>query len=540
MIETLRVRGVGGIDAAVLDFTGRFIVITGESGSGKSSLVRALEFLSGRRAQLSSIRSGADEAVVEALWSPIDGEDEAVTRRSLSRAGKGRVAIRGAMATAGELAAFCAPRLGIQSQFAQLDLLDPARQLELVDLCGGEALLAAKSRLAEVFPEMLAAERAILDVKRRQAEVERALEGAPARVRQIRALQLRPESEREWASELETVERQLKDADRYEGLVRRMQGGDQEVDLTEQIALLLREAYAVAPEESLARWTELGETALSSLQELFAAVRSELGVLPREALEEAQEKLEARLGALRRLKRETGLDSSAALLAYLDEVEGQNAWLRDSRGEMERLQARAAELRTETAALARSLRSLREAAAKRFEASVNRHLGDLAMTDVRFSVLVNRLEKVRATGAETVAFLLAQKDLPPGPVSRVASGGELSRILIAIQASMEPERLPSTLVFDEVEAGLGGRTALLAGEKLREISRHCQTVLITHEATIAAMADQHFLVSRKGDETEVRGISGEQRIAEIARMLAGSDTPEALDHARALLERRNL
>jgi DNA repair protein RecN (Recombination protein N) len=178
---------------------------------------------------------------------------------------------------------------------------------------------------------------------------------------------------------------------------------------------------------------------------------------------------------------------------------------------------------------------MREKAAASFESRVNRHLNDLAMDDIEFLTSLNKLDKVRSSGAESVTFMLNQKSLPPNPVARVASGGELSRILIAIQASIESDQLPGTLVFDEVEAGLGGRTALLAGEKLKEISENCRTILITHEATIAAMADQHFVVTRTGDETEIREISGDERAREIARMLAGSESREAMEHARSLL-----
>ena len=125
---------------------------------------------------------------------------------------------------------------------------------------------------------------------------------------------------------------------------------------------------------------------------------------------------------------------------------------------------------------------------------------------------------------------------PPLPVGKTASGGELSRILIALQLSLGDEQLPGTLVFDEVEAGLGGKTALLAGQKLRELSERCRTILITHEAAIASMADQHFLVRRFGNETTVTEVSDTEREKEIARMLAGDDnSPEALEHARSLL-----
>jgi DNA repair protein RecN (Recombination protein N) len=155
------------------------------------------------------------------------------------------------------------------------------------------------------------------------------------------------------------------------------------------------------------------------------------------------------------------------------------------------------------------------------------------MEDARFSVEIERLDRVRATGAEGAVFTLEQGG-PPCPVSKVASGGELSRILIAIQASME-RRGSGALVFDEVEAGLGGRTALLAGKKLRELSGNGRVILVTHEATIAAMAEQHFVVRRDGDGTRVFEIDGEERVREIARMLAGSESAEAMEHARALL-----
>jgi len=179
---------------------------------------------------------------------------------------------------------------------------------------------------------------------------------------------------------------------------------------------------------------------------------------------------------------------------------------------------------------------LRKCAAKKLAETVNRNLNDLAMEYAAFEIEIDELDKVRANGAENAVFMLRLPDQEPLPVGKTASGGELSRILIALQMSLGDDKLPGTLIFDEVEAGLGGRTALLAGCKLRELSRRCRTVLITHEATIAAMADKHFLVRREGDETYISQISGEAREREIARMLAGDETSrEAIEHARSLL-----
>jgi DNA repair protein RecN (Recombination protein N) len=534
MIERLEVRGMSGIAKADLEFAGDFIVITGESGAGKSSLVRAFEFISGKRAQAAFIHAGSEEAEVTALWSA--GGEQVLTKRSLSRSGKGRCRIGDDLSTVASLASFSEPRIEIQSQFAQLNLLDGARQLELVDQCGGGDIVACVNRLEELFPLMIAVEKEIIDLKRRRADLEQKLEGVPERIRRIKALGLYANCEDEWAEEHRSLERAASEAGRYEKLVLRLNGDETEPGIMERITSVLLELYAAAPPGLADEWKELGESGMSSFQALFESASRELGIMSLEEAEAALEKLETRLGMCRKLKRETGCSTAEELLEYVKDVEADAKWLAESGPLLDEKNARSIHLRGEVSAVARNLRTLREIAAADFEKRVNRHLRDLAMEDIYFLVTINRLDKVRASGAESAAFMLGQKSLQPSPVGKVASGGELSRILIAIQASIEKDRLPGVLVFDEVEAGLGGRTALLAGEKLRELSNGCRTILITHEATIAAMADQHFVVKRKGDETEVYEIEGEDRVREIARMLAGSESKEAMDHARALLD----
>jgi DNA repair protein RecN (Recombination protein N) len=158
------------------------------------------------------------------------------------------------------------------------------------------------------------------------------------------------------------------------------------------------------------------------------------------------------------------------------------------------------------------------------------------MERTQFHVRVDETSKLRASGAEKVDFVLL-RGTSEIPVAKAASGGELSRLLLAIQVSLPPELIAPTVVFDEVEAGLGGRAAYLTGLKLRELAHHVQVILITHEASIAAMADRHYKVERRGDLSTVGPVDGEERVREIARMLSGrSDDEEALAHARKLLE----
>jgi DNA repair protein RecN (Recombination protein N) len=547
MIEELYVHKIGGIISASLSFKGDFIVITGESGAGKSSLVRAFEFVSGRRAQTAAIHAGFDEASVEAVWSVERDGERLITKRSISRQGKGKCLIHGEPTTVAQLLSESESLIEIQSQFAQLNLLDSSRQLDLVDSCGGDELLGTRERLAAIFPRMISAEKEIIETKKKRRLLESELERAPEMMRVIKSLSLYPGCEAEWEEELASAEKQLAEAGRYDEILERMTGGENGEAFADKMSSLLRDLYGIAPDESRPRWEELGERALSSLQELFAAAKSELGMTPKEELEARLDRIEAKVGLLRKVKRETGIRSADGLIAYIDDAASKMKWLGESRESLERSRAEAEEMRAAAGALARKLRDLRERAAAEFEARVNAHLADLAMEGSRFSVEIVHHDRVRASGAESAVFMLSQNGSIPSPVSKVASGGELSRILIAIQASMDradeaqkngkegDARLPGALVFDEVEAGLGGRTALLAGEKLKELSMRRRIILITHEAAIAAMASQHFVVKRTGDDTEVFEISGEKRAREIARMLSGTESAEAMEHARALL-----
>ena len=154
-------------------------------------------------------------------------------------------------------------------------------------------------------------------------------------------------------------------------------------------------------------------------------------------------------------------------------------------------------------------------------------------------MVLTKLDKVRANGAENVDFVL-RRGSGAVSVAKGASGGELSRILLALQLSLPPAALPQTLAFDEVEAGLGGRAAYLTGLKLKELSKDVQVILVTHEAIIASLADAHYGVTRQNDETSVRLLEGESRVAEIARMLAGSRDEKSLAHARHLLETKSV
>lgn len=546
MIESIRVRGVGGIKETELSLRGNFIVITGESGSGKSSLVRAMEFIAGKRAQTNYIHALEESADVLMILSSngIPGIDKdyqpqegtLIVRRQFSRSGRGRCMIQNTPVSLGLLSSAMEKELVIQSQFSQLGLIDPSVQLDLVDSCGGETLRLTKKELEATFNETLSAERRIISLKKRREETEDKYQNAENLIRMIRALEIENDSETKWENELKELESREIIRASLEAIYEKLAGGSACGGLIEELESIGREIYGAVPSKSK-EWKIIVENMLISAQSAAGSLRQELQALSAGGgVEEAKDRLEKKIGAVRKIKRSLGLTSCNELAEYASKAVQAMEWLKESHTELEKLEAKAEENKKRTRSLAMELRKLRKAASAELASRVNDHLRDLAMENAYFSIDIEGHDRLRSNGAETVSFKLCMPDQPPLPVGKTASGGELSRILIALQLSLGDEQLPGTLIFDEVEAGLGGRTALLAGHKLRELSKRCRTILITHEAAIASMADQHFLVKREGDETYISEVNKTEREKEIARMLAGDETSQqALEHARSLL-----
>jgi DNA repair protein RecN (Recombination protein N) len=550
MLEELHVRHVGGIASAVLRFRAGFIAITGESGAGKSSLVRALEFVSGKRAQTSMIQMGKEEAEVQALLavdrikglpegcSPQEGT--LVVRRVLSRSGRGKSYIQGNPVPLHFLARSLEGVVEIQSQFAHLNLLDPGQQMEMLDVFGGQKVLEIRRELGRTIAEALEREREIALIRRRRAELEERYENLEELTRQVGRLGIVPDAEERWGRELTALGEQLKRAMRLQTAVETLWGNASDAGILAKLEELFRELPELTEDAEDSSVVVSYNEALERLQSLGAMLRNALGERLPEELEQEVDILESRIGALRKLKRQFRVATAEELLERCAAAKDDLAWLESSREDLEQLRKKQEQLRRDAGRLAMQLRRLRSVAASDLEKRINAVLNELAMEGMTFSIRLHFLDKVRPEGAEEVAFTLAAGGAEAGPVNKVASGGELSRLLLALQLSLPQERLPSALVFDEVEAGLGGRAALLAGYKLKDLSEKCQVLLITHEATIAALATQHFVVTREGDQTFVNEVEGEPRVREIARMLSGdADSPEACAHARRLLLESN-
>ena len=563
MLLELAVTNYAIIDRLTLDFRPGFTALTGETGAGKSILIGAIDLLLGGRASADLVRTGEEEAVVEARFAVGDepetrrivaeggfGDgDEIVVRRSLSRSGRGRATINGRMAPVSLLREVGTRLLNVYGQHEHQSLLDSARHLDLLDAFGGHADLRAAverdhGRIAGLRADLARLEREGRERAQREdmlrfqiAEIERAglRPDEEAELRERRNVLAHARKLREIAAEGEQVLYAEENAvhERLAAVSRRLDEAaaiDRDFDgarqAVHQAALLVEEAR-----------TRLREA------------EARLDFDPRELQE-----IEDRLALVQDLKRKYGADV-AEVLAHLERCRAELLALSHSEERREELAREFAAARARLVDEAAALTQARKKAAERMAAALRKELASLEMRGAVFAAPVEPLSEagegldlegvvVGPRGADRVEFLLsANVGEEPRPLARIASGGELSRIMLAIKRVLErSERVP-TLIFDEVDAGIGGQVAEVVGQKLAKVAADHQVLVVTHLPQIARWADHHLYVgkaTRAGrTRTEVRALAGDERVREIARMLAGARiTDQALAHAREMLEGR--
>ncbi len=545
MIEELHINKIGGIDEAHLFLSRGLTAITGESGSGKSSVIRSLELISGKRSSAAMIRSENDSGSVEAVFynekdstpdTPPYEDGRLFVKREIIRNGRGKISIQNRQAPLSVLSDLSQTLITIQSQFAQLELLDPDKQLDMVDRCGGDELISLKEDLRNQVRKTIENEKKLQELKRRQRSITDRFHSAEEIVCRWRKLDVSIDSEKQWEDDYRNLSVELERLNEIRKIRFRMKN-DEPGSLKEELDDLMDRLLSKLSVDRRESASPHIDTLLDSYNAILAVVDSEVDKERRENLEEAVEELESRMGTLRKLKRSAGVSSLQDLIQYCGEADRELAWLAES-NDIKNAMEKEVDLNRKTASkMAMDLRGKRRSASAWLEEKVNRCLAQMAMEDSFFSVGLIEGNKLRPNGAESVEFRLSWNGGDPGPVAKMASGGELSRILLAIRLSMPEESRPPTVVFDEVEAGLGGRAAVLAGLKLKELSEKCQVILVTHEASIAALADRHLMVRRTGNISEIKELRDDQRISEVARMLSGDlNMEEAKSHAAKLLK----
>ena len=551
MLRRLTVRNLAIVEDLEIDLSGGLTVITGETGAGKSILVDALALLSGGRGSADLMRKGAPRLTVAGEFDADAGvraelgraglpESETVLlRRELAPDGKGRAFVDDEPAAVRTLARIGERLVAIYGQSSDQELVDAGAALELLDaFAKAETERDATARAAERWKEARD-QLAALEASRRERGAR--LEMLEFQVREIESV---APLEREDA-ELPVERERLLHADRIRRAGETALGALSEAegsaaDRVGEAARAFAELAAIDPREAVHR--EEAEELKRRIADLAGAARDAAESI--EADPERLTALESRLEQIARLKRKYG-DSVAEILAKLAALKAEHGDLAHIEDALDRRGKEETATRASYREAAGRLSGKRRAAASRFSAAVERQLQGLALEKARLRVALETLpeEFPRAAGAEMASFLFAPNPgEPEKPLEKIASGGELSRLQLAIRSVAAGRRgRGRTLVFDEVDSGIGGRVAEVVGKKLRDLAAHDQVLCVTHVPQIAALADWHFLAEKREARgrtvASVRLIEGRERVAEIARMLAGEKVPDtALKHARTLLE----
>jgi len=551
MLTELRIRNFAIIESLTLPLARGFNVLSGETGAGKSIIVGALGLLLGERASSDLIRTGADRATVEGVFDVadrpeiavlldergIDAEESLVVlKREIVAAGRARAWVNGTTVSAAILAEVGRLLVNLHGQHEAQTLLDPDAQRRILDAFAGATESAAA--VHDAYHALAHVRRDIADLRRRRADAEKRADYLRHVVQEIEAAKLVDGED----VRLEDEARRLENAEE----LRELSTGIVECIEGEEESALQR----LASVERLLSSIQRVDPTLARLQELYDTAYYNLEALAREMTEyEASVELDpARLDEVRR-RRDLLFRLTKKYGPTLgDVVEAGRA----ARGELDLvdsadLDLRALEDRERTASQtlverATALSALRTQASERLGRAVDEVLPDLGMPDGRFHAALVPLRDVGPEGAEAVEFRVSLNvGHEERPLARVASGGELSRVMLALKTILARlDRVP-TLIFDEVDAGIGGRVGLQVGETMRRVASYHQVFAITHLPQIAARAHHHILVSKgaRGGVTtaDVAVLDGDLRITEIARMLGGdpeSDVSRA--HARELLD----
>ncbi|MGB9906101.1 MAG: DNA repair protein RecN [Candidatus Saccharicenans sp.] len=555
MIRYLRIKNLATIEDLELELDSGFTILTGETGAGKSIIIDALKLLLGEKASPDLIRTGKEEASIEAVLEIADQKQlppelelenghKLFLQRIISSQGLSKSYLNGLLVPLKKMKELGEQLIDIYGQNDHIFLLDTSNHLKFLD--DFAEALSLRDEVRQAAQKVRAMLREKEELLARQKERAQRLDFINFQVREIEQAELRPGEDEELLQERSI----LKNA--------------------EKIAILVNQAIDLAyeSEESLVAGVKRVENIVSELQGYFPELegsRSQLGefhiflkelagnlIERRDKYAPSPEKLEeieARLSLLEKLKRKYG-SSLEEILAYLEKIKKEKEELETSEEKLSELEQEIKAAFDDYRKLCRQLSLLRQERARELEQLLVKELGQLAMTRARFRVDFRPLSPslddpatIRDLGAEELEFILSPN---PGeelrPLRRIASGGELSRIMLAFKSLGKEAEKGRTLIFDEIDSGIGGQTADFVARKLQQLSRRHQVLCITHLPQIASAASHHFRIEKKTEKnrtyTLVRKLQAKDRPEEIARLIAGTRLTEAsLQMARELLEK---
>lgn len=539
MLTQLHIENIAVIEKADIEFRKGLTVLTGETGAGKSIIVDSLGAVLGARTSRELVRTGADKGIVTAVFetnnadkwledNDIDLEDEIIIQRRISAEGKNSCRVCGVPVSVSQLRELGTLLLDIHGQNDGRQLMDEANHLAYLDGYGdyGDTI----DRFKSAYADYKACKKEIQRLSMDEIEKERMADSLQYQIDELEKAQLKVGEEEELTAKRDLLRNSEKLTEALNGAYNALYAADQNAQsLTDEASALIGRAAVIA--DDLRETADIIENASSLLFDASERIRDF-----RDSLEfspEEYDNIESRLSLIKKLRRKYNMDEEA-MLAHLDDCRRKLSELEYAGDMLIKLNKQLEKYVDNCKKIAAELSEKRRAAAESLEKRIVSELKDLSMPSVRFSVSVEPLESdfgFDATGADDVKFLIsANAGEALGRISKIASGGELSRIMLAMKTVFSKNDPIETMVFDEIDTGVSGIAAQRVGEKMSDLSRGKQVLCITHLPQIAAIADNHDLIEkteRNGRTyTEVRELDRKGRALELARMHGGDNISE--------------
>ncbi len=550
MLQSLHIENIAVIKSLDIDFESGFSVLSGETGAGKSIIIDSINMLSGNRVSRELIRTGEEKALVSAVFVDFgkevkrlldeygfEPEDSLMIQRIMTRDGKNVVKLNGRTVTQSIQREICRLLINIHGQNDNQRLMHKSNQLEILDAFAENGELLGE--YSEIYRQLVEAKTRLDELNSNQAEKNRMRDIIAFQLAEIDAVKLKIgeeellEAERKRLGSIEKIE------EKVNLVYRALLSGDKgsAVYLIERSAAALDKISDVLPEVK-----ELSQKLVDYRYEIEDIALTVRGFASdAENPTEQLNKIESRLDAIAKLRRKYGntveeiLEFREKTAKQLEEIDNSEEIREDITNEIKRLGKIAV-------GIADKIHSRRSDAAKKITDGVMNNLEFLDMPKVKFEVSVNSQTKLKSDGADDVEFLIATNAGEPlMPLEKIASGGELSRIMLSLKCVLSDKDGVGTVIYDEVDAGISGKTSRKVGIKLKEISKVMQIISVTHSAQIASLADNHYLISKAdvGGRTEssVDMLDENGRVSEIARILGGINVTESqITAAREMIE----
>jgi len=551
MLRELHIRNFALMDEVHIEFPAGFNVLTGETGAGKSIIIKALSLLLGERASIEDIREGKDESVVEGVFtvdqelkkvledSGFEVQDELIIKRVVKRDGKGQVFINNTRAGVKFLQTIGRKLFDIHGQHQHQLLLDETQHIEFLDLYGG--LIGLREEFQSVYQEMKNKKAEFKNLLSEVREGERKKEFLQFQIKEIEQADLNIGEEEELKEEWEILSHYQSIAEAVSKGINLL--GEEEESVLDKLGLLKQYISNVAKyDRKIEEILKSIDEATGILEDVMYQLRDYSGSLTYEP--DRLEVVGSRLELIQNLKKKYG-DTIEEILLFLEKAKSELERIENADFHLEKIEKEIKKLEAEAEEKAEELSERRQEVAREFSKRITEELSQLGFNSARFSVEITRRE-MDEKGIDDVRFLF-QPNIGEGMkrLSAIISGGELSRVMLAMKSVIGDRDRVDGLVFDEVDAGIGGKTAEIVAKKLKEIGKHRQVLCITHLPVIASMADVHFHVDKVVKEgrtfTVIKRLDDEERVREIARMLGGEKlTDRVIEHAKELVNKKGV